>query len=319
MNDIFAAVSYKFNPYARPNYSLTSWIPITSVMDLLHSANSYFKLFYFFGFSPLLHHDVIGHQKIRSHYLHKVPSVILLVLSLLLSSYSGWLIYNPSGRPYKPAERIISNLFLVCDIIKNCAIFVQSICFGYTFIDLLFCFKDLSQYFKQFAHWDINYNDFRKMYSKPFLFMVITYLNSYWIFLLDLLVSQNYEPIGFVYKCWQAVTTFAYTHIVFYIVLLRFHLMQLNSIIKKETTDQQFYTNASDCSRMKADILLQKKIKNYKVIYYRLWRISQKINDVFGWMMGSLLLQSFSDGTFGLYWLYYIFREEDNQFWYLRK
>lgn len=279
-------------------------------MSLLEKLNLYLKVFYFSGFAPYISPSLVTKQHIRSQsLLSKLPCILLFIFSFAVEMLSVWLINFPERLSYKAVERIIANLFIICDTIKIFSIFIPICFYNQTVTRIFLNFDGIHTYFQDILQWQINYDYFRKRFTRKFIFVQISYWQSVIFFLLDHMLNRGFDSSAFAFKLWQMASLLAFCHVMFYIDLLRHYLYQLNLSMKNATSDQIVDQNRNFVSNKPLkgvkELLIQSTVNKYKTIYYRLWDISQKINNVFGWTIAALFLQAFADGTYCIFWVYY--------------
>lgn len=98
------------------------------------------------------------------------------------------------------------------------------------------------------------------------------------------------------------VTSLTDFQILFYISLLGCMLENVN----RHIVDLFCVIDCGERSRK-----ITATLKDYKVVYYKLWQISQSINDHFGWMLVSLVMQNANGIVQTFYWVIVDLHEED--------
>lgn len=69
---------------------------------------------------------------------------------------------------------------------------------------------------------------------------------------------------------------------------------------------QRFTAWTGKCRRQMCDDVRLTAIKRFKLVYYRLWRCTQHMNDFFGLSICATVLWYFVDASFAVYWGYEI-------------
>lgn len=270
-------------------------------MSLLNSINCFLQIFYKLGLSPKFNSS--------ENIVTKTPLAILSFLVSLLVSVGGGVLINFYITDEKSVEITMSNLFLLCEIIKFCSIFVQSFFYCDIMVEIFSNFDSIHALFINSLYWRIDYAPLNKSFSKKFCVVIFGFLQNLISFLFENIPPRSGILTSLVFKSWQFMSTIALIHIVFYIDLLNYHLLQLNMVVRNDARDRSVHGIILANNQTHKEISILKKIKCYKNIYYRLWEILQKINFVFGWSIVALLLQAFCDATFVSYWLYSSLRE----------
>lgn len=90
--------------------------------------------------------------------------------------------------------------------------------------------------------------------------------------------------------------------ILFYISLLGYMLENVN----RHIVDLFCVIDCAERNHM-----ITATFKDYKVMYYKLWEISQSINDYFGWILVSLVMRNANATVQSIYWIIVDLHEED--------
>lgn len=265
---------------------------------------AFFKLFHYFGLSPGINQNSSRWQMWAFFIICgvlEVSSVIFINLPLFGSTES------------RPVETMLSNFFVLADSIKVTAVFIRSLCCHHTFIDIFHGFKRVHRDFIELEHWHIKHKPLRKSYFEKFRFVMAVFALQFGVFISNSTTVDMKNMSSVVFKCWNFITTLLLIHIVFYIDILAFYSKQLNMLIQQDATydsnnkKKPLAYNLSEKNTWHHHIKHSssvKSIRHCKIIHFRLWEISQKINVTFGWSITALTMQVFSDSTFCLYWLY---------------
>lgn len=154
----------------------------------------------------------------------------------------------------------------------------------------------------------ITYYRFRKIYNRKVYISLLT-------FLLVLTATVVYK-LGD-HKCNSVkryvsalilifLTVLIDLQILFYISLLGYLLENVNHHI----VDLFCVVDCGDRNR-----IITAAFKDYKVVYYKLWEISQLINDNFGWILVSLLMKKANGTVQSFYWVIVELHEKDVLFY----
>lgn len=278
-------------------------------MSLLKNLNLYFKIFYFAGVAPYITPNIVTKQKIQSQtFFSYLPCIILFAFSFAIEIVCAWIVNFPERLSYVAVEKIIANLFIICDFIKNFSIFIPICFYSQTINKILFNFVSFHAYFRDFFQWQINYDHFRKCFAHKFIFLQIGFWQNAVLFTIDHSLNGDVDSAGIIYMFWKMASLLAFSHVMLYVDLLTYYLYQLNLTIKNDAQNHIVDASLAKNKHLKGvkELLIQNTVIKYKTIYYRLWDVSQKINSIFGWTIAALLLQAFADATYCLLWLYYI-------------
>lgn len=277
-------------------------------MSLQPKLKFYLNLFYRLGFSPPIQLHKPNKSKWESSAtIRNYSPILLFMFNLTTDILWAWTINTPDSQYYSSIEKIIGNLFAACDIIKIISIFVPAQFCGRIFAQILSNTQNIQSNLARSLQWHIDYDIFKRSFRKAAFSVLVTYLLSVLVYMLDTWLVTGLEYQRLLLKIWQLVSLLAFVYVAFYVDLMRYHLLQLNLVIKHvdEQQNQLIDDNISSHKKSVKDLMVQKKMQIYKIIYFRLWEISQKINNIFGWTIAALFLQTFADATSTSYWLYY--------------
>lgn len=104
-------------------------------------------------------------------------------------------------------------------------------------------------------------------------------------------------------KIMQFTILLSFLQIIFYIDALRFHYHEFNLIVHRD------FEQLNTKGRREHERLILNKIKCYKIVHFRLWEASQRINKFFGWVIIGLVLYAFVDTVYSAFWLFEEFRD----------
>lgn len=173
--------------------------------------------------------------------------------------------------------------------------------------EAMFTLRNLETYFAAHLQHHIQYRPFLKNFNKKVCIIMGTFVLSVVPFVLQYMFYHRMDPVILQIKVLQTLTAVTTLHIVFHIDALGFHLGQLNAVIFRDIKDIQ--SESSVClvrlftpKKPTNFILIRNKMQCYKTVHFRLWEVAQKLNQFFGWTLVALLLQSFFDFVYTVYW-----------------
>lgn len=267
------------------------------VSSIFESLNVYLKLFYFLGLSPKVElnsiSDVSSRLPIVAHFAFYLTLDIIFVI---LTNY-------PSLNDDEPVEVTMANLLVFSDGIKVICVFYQSYVHSRTLATMLRRFHDIDTLFSDFENWHLDYKCFRVSFARKWKINMIIYAFNVIFFITRSIQIGFSTPVA--YKFWELLNTISIIHTVFYIDLLRYHLLQLNLIIRNEITYNHIVENPAAYEKRIKYFWMLRKLKISKIIYYRLWEISQDLNESFGWTISALMLELFNNATYCAYWIWF--------------
>lgn len=90
-------------------------------------------------------------------------------------------------------------------------------------------------------------------------------------------------------------------NVLFFVDLITFYLKHLNTFIAKENSECMT-ENVSVVKKMRTADAVRKRLSKIKFTHYCLWKVTQQINDLFGWALITILLQSFFEFVYITKW-----------------
>lgn len=265
-------------------------------MNFKTSTQSYLNFFYYLGLSPVRLNT--RRQYCISHVIYTAIQAFICCCIGIISLF----ILNGDGVPafHTNTETILLSLFLLCDLVRTIAIFVQSLLYKDLMVKILGGFQSLELYFTKYLHHSINYKIFVKDYRHKVVIVFFVCFVYVFSFFVRLLVGDpvSYAPI--IFKILQVMTIHSYLHTIFFIDLLSFHLKQLNTVVRLDEMKCCSHTNLDPLHRKD----IRYRLKIYKIVHFRLWLANQQINKFFGYSIIGLLLHAFYDLFYSPFWIF---------------
>lgn len=282
-------------------------------MEQLKVVAPYLKLFFWCGQTTYIPRtDKLGQQNpgkrldIRPTIFHKLPTILWALGLWTINGILVYLVNFGTGRSvYDHSDAIITNIFITCHVLKSSAVFVQGIFYHCAITDATQILLGLETFFVSHLQYQINYRRFAKEMLLKTLFISIMYLQSVISLGLRFVQMDFVEPITALIKVTEIKSMIIVLHILFYVDLMRFHMVELNAAIRRDTYGEQ-NTDQSNIiivyRKSTKEIIMSNKYKSYKHLHYRLWNATQQINHYFGWCLTAAFLQIFVDCVYNSYW-----------------
>lgn len=272
-------------------------------MDFMKAIRPYLNVFYTLGLSPHLADKTDAkYKKCRSStYLVVIQAAIGLALAT-----SCIQIANFGGYEYlwSRTDIVIINFVAICEIVRIAFILIQCLFCADILNEICYTFRMLQAYYTMHLHHQIVYQPFGRQFLRKVAFIVCGFMPCLMIFLWD---SYFYalEPIAIQIKVLQIMTSATFLHIIFYIDILGFYLAELNTVIERDSNQDQTKLNNIMIISEKSlnSISMRERLRCYKTVHFHLWEVSQRINAFFGWSMVAILLHGFVDFVYSSYWL----------------
>lgn len=221
--------------------------------------------------------------------------IISLASSCIIIIYS-----NFATAIWNTLEPLVIFIGSICDILRGVFIVLQCLTQTHLIIEMISMFRKLEIYFSIQLRHRLSYDSFQKKYFYKSLIIMTCYMQYLVVYIIRNLFRQYLTPIGIQLRCLQALLLLTILYVIFYIDLLSFNLNELNVVIERDMTQINMDMNRDSAT----SILIRNRIKCYKSVHFRLWKIAQAFNSFFGWIMIAMLLHIFSDSVYAAFWLF---------------
>lgn len=302
-------------------------------------AQIYLQFFYLTGNSPQIRPP--PNQSKFKRFLTILPAILLIFATICLYIVGTWL-----QTQYKLYEyEVIVHMYLVGETVVDSIIFSQCFIYGSHLRSVIGHLDFLQNFFQQKLRHQIPIQKHLDRIRCQSLYCILIYIGGMMLysFMRSVYVDHGYDYLGILMDWMQLPTIFSTVHVVFYIrvctsqhsclyvtkdfqqlspsrniQLIESFLLELNEVIKMKhlcgacdfNTEfyvrQRFIAWTGKCRRQMCDDVRLKAIKRFKLVYYRLWRCTQHMNNFFGLSIGTIVLWNFVDASFGVYWGYQI-------------
>lgn len=276
---------------------------IGTAMDLRTSTSFYLKLFYYLGLSPYHPEEQRGlHAKLAACI--KFIQAAIFITAGILSVY-----YLNAHDVLTNTEKIIINFLVSCDLIRTICNLLQCLCFKQHLIEAMNILDYLDLYFASQLRHRIQYQSFIKGFGWKFAAMLICFILFLATFAMRWALNESLSTASCIQKGMQLMAMINYSHIIFYIAALSFHMKQLNLVVESDLR------SCHDLSNPSTLILLQDRLKAFKNVHFRLWMTLQRINRFFGISLAPTVLYSFTAIIYSVYWIFQSFYDRIFSIW----
>lgn len=265
-------------------------------MNFIELVHPYLNFFYLLG-QTLYPPGYYLHVKRRTQpkwdrYSLMIPTILMLFVKLVICVTHAYLI-NFYDETYIRSADIVSNVDLFCEVVKLFAILYQNFVYPKLFREILQNFRSVELLFQNSLNRPILFTSFKRNYSRKmrwafgaYAFMMIVFVAYYirygQITLSDLLL----QIMKFLSVC-------VYMNVLFFIDLIPFHIKHLNTIVAKESSDSDANSmNIFVVKKVHTALTMVKQLSKYKLIHFHLWKITEQLNECFGWTLLAITLQS---------------------------
>lgn len=225
-----------------------------------------------------------------------LPTIFTFVLKLVLCAASFSMIHV-FGESLGVTNDSITDLFLFCELLKAIAVLYQSLFCGDLLIEILRGYQTIEVLFQNTLNCPIHFTLFKSAYKKKIGWAFGSYSMLVVDFSLYYLFCGRIDVSELVFKIMQFISITVYMNVLFFIDLITFHLKHLNKIIANEN---------GECKVESGFVIKRqrvcKQLSKYKFIHYFIWKITEQVNELFGWTLIAFTLQSFFDFVYITKW-----------------
>lgn len=271
--------------------------------------------FYLMGHSPIsrLASDRRRFQRKNHKIIQRIPATGFFMLMTYLFLLGLYIHYKAIQESEEVPNIIMSNLYLTVEYITDGIIFSQCLFHGKSLQSAVNSLHFLKEYFHMKFNHELKFDAYYQRTSRGMLFSGLVYLGGTIIYTVVkiLFISREEGIMSYLIDSLQLPTVVVIMHSILYINLVTFYMEQMSCVIQKRYVCQicgmQKHLNWNkQCRRNMCDLIQLTTIKRLKLVYYRLSRITNEINDYFGLSLGAAILRNFVDVSFSCYWGYTI-------------
>lgn len=249
--------------------------------------------------NPFLHT-----KNILMSFLHCVPQVILWSQFCIASFV---VIYNNlfSFGMFRPRQdAVIGTFFLISELACILLSILQSMRFSDDLHQIVTTFQGIDIYLVKHICLKINYSSFLRRYLRNLSWMFI----MYFLMTIVKVVFPSRDGMFLLEASFSFIRLYVVIgklHAFFYINLLRLFLQFTKGLTTAETSvmpvNIQYHNQC-----------ILKLLKHYKLIHYKLYTVSTKINAAFGWSLISICMETFLENAFMFYWMIFYLDKGDS-------
>lgn len=231
-----------------------------------------------------------------------MPTIVMFTVKLVLCVASITLV-NLYGDVINITYDIMTDIFLFCEIAKIFAVIYQNFAHSDLIGEILRNFQSVESLFRSSLQSPIQFSSFECVYTKKIRWAFGSYLVLLMLFISYYFLFDDIDWYDVFIEIMQFVSISMYFHVLLFIDLVAFNLKHLNEIIANDN-NEYVASNVSVfvVQKPRTPDLIRQRMSKYKFIHFRLWRTAQHINEFFGWMLITILLQSFVEFVYNTIW-----------------
>lgn len=262
-------------------------------MDFKPCTRLYFYFFYLIGVSP--YHPTTKSKLILcfkiSKYIQFVVSQFCCLAGLILLNRNGLI------PEFTHAQALILSILAVGASLRSSFLLMQCILFKQIMIDIIKLLEELEQFFSRCLQHQICYQEFVKQYRQSVSFVIVFQFVQLSVLTRMLFVQVGMSnTLSVLFSILHIMTTLSYLHSMFFITLMRFCLAQLNLVV---VSDMKWSAGG-----IRNDRPIRKRLEYYKIAYFRVWTISQRVNRFFGYSWITTSFYTFCFAVYSVFWAY---------------
>lgn len=285
-------------------------------MGLISAIRPSMRIFYLFGLSMFPLDYYLREHKDKVSKWHRfalvLPTIIWCAFKCSLCATS-FIMVNICGKQFGYTDSIMTNIFLLCEMLKALSIIMQNFVYSDTFTVILRTFQTCEFFFETMLKLPISFETFHRAYFKKIRFAFGMYAALSIFFVLHF-VSLDYVDLPLVLiKIMHFISIGIHLNVVFFIDLITYNLRHLNLTIAKDIREKTAESlNVFVVKEMKTAGLIRQRLSIYKLIHFHLWRITDQVSESFGWVLIVISLQTFADLVYNVIWQLNVFYDAWN-------
>lgn len=235
----------------------------------------------------------------KNSFYAKIPLFIYTVTTVLVPTYCiVELIMNDIlFERFGPMELLILNVAAIGDAIRGVLQIIHIFIYKSHFMKIWTTYRNLESYFHLKLGHRLTYQLVCKQSSKQMAVVLGGYLTLMVSYILKNTATHSVAELSIVKRILQWSSACSTVYVLFYINILSYYLLELNVVIQRDIM------NKNNDYYMFNKLFIVDKLKNYKVVHFHLWLVSQWLNLIFGWHLLLIVLNACSDCIYSATWL----------------
>lgn len=293
----------------------------SSACEVYTAVKCYLRFFFFVGQSP-----ISTMPKENSVYIF-IPAFISMALNSAVAGIGIYYRYEYMKRTGKVLG-MISNANFTLELLTGLMILSQPFLHRKAINQAIAQFRFLSGFFRKKFNRTISPAPYIRSIKWLIWTLCLTYVPGLVLCFAPRSIREwryDSHTLEFIFSIMQISLVASTVHNVLYIDWIRVYADELNAVLK--TTHlcgyckrHSFGTVLSDAwfIEYRCNVCIEKRLsilRNAKLCYYRIWRVTRHVNDFFGLSIIAILLRSFSEGSIQVYGVYGVLISEDKKYY----
>lgn len=260
--------------------------------EVLEEVKPFLRFFYWCGQCPWsIHYDLLKTEEKYNWIKINVPStwwmalyIVLIIIGETFKKFIG---------SFKGSEnQLIVQLYFVTEL-SLCAIMsIQPILYHDVIGEILVNLADIGHSLPSAMNYLNGLKILLRKIRRKFYLITLVFGICFALHVFMLVTDFKDSLVDFILFLLQLVNVIGSALAILFIDLLNYHLYQLKEIIECQSNGKAF--DEQDC------------LKSVKILHFKLWETTQKVNLYFGWGLGLIFIRNFMDASFIMYWIFVI-------------
>lgn len=263
-------------------------------MRLIQCVRVYLNIFYVLGQSPynLSLHRMQRSPSVGFFIRTALPSCIVSIVHFAATAECLYtLVSVEKVNLFRSTDKVISEFAVACDLFRVYCLIRQCCIHRQVKFDAMNAFCDLETIFSEGLHRPLCFIRFRWCFALKSLLIVAIYISSI------LFKLPSLQPVLLRFKVLQVGTIVGILHVVFHTDLISYFMRQLHLVIER---DAQTVCGMNESARNRS---IRHRLKGYKIVHFRLWQNTQRLNEYFGYHLLIMIFKSFVHTLFLIFGL----------------
>lgn len=258
----------------------------------------FYQLCAFYILGQISINPLLNSRNAYPRYLQYIPTLVALIINCATSIIAiGYQLFYAITHDWTDA--IVGSILFVIEMICIFSAIIQSLCYSEKLLKVKEAFEFIEEFLYQRFQIKMKFRTFIKRYLVKTLVSLCFYSTT----ILAKLCLPTIEPgllVEASYSILRILIIISKLHALFYISLLKSFNKFSIDILKMKLNGSNLHVR---------DIV--NIFKNFKIIHFKLYGMAMELNDLLGWILVTVLVQTFFDATYTLYWVFYYLQRGD--------
>lgn len=271
--------------------------------DFLGVSKKYLFIFFILGQSSFNPHSNTDKKSFFFKFLHFLPSVLFILLTYAtgVTCFYGFRMTDMS------VDKVIYAIIIITRLV-TCTILMQRTPFFDTQMKVLITKLVKMEYFASHGlRFQLSYIVFDRNYCQKVRIILASYVTLVCAKFLTRVSDINYvRQISALFLL--LTTTLAILHILFYVYLMKCVIAQISRNVVN-----MFHRKIVQIQEFKEwkNLISVENFRNFKQAHFKLWELTDLVNDQFGWILVTLVLQNMINTIQPVYWIVVELHKDD--------